>query len=80
VTLGATAPTLGTDMLNIDTAQTVTVKVPNNPAWSGKTGTFTGNNATDNWGNGFRGGGWNGTGMTNSANVNSNITVIVEYE
>jgi hypothetical protein len=81
IILGNTVPTLGAGMFQlVDSAKAVTVKVPNNPAWSGKTGTFTGGDITDNWGNGFRGGGWNGSAMVDSSWINSNITLTVEYE
>jgi hypothetical protein len=77
VTLGSTVPTLGDDMFNFS-ARTVTVKVPNGvAAWNGKTGMFTGTNTTSNWGNGFRGGGWNGSSITDSNRINSNITLTV---
>jgi hypothetical protein len=92
ITLGNTAPTLGTDMFNnvpnTDSEsgkKTVTVKVSGG-AWnsiiSGGPYTETGPETfifTDNWGNGFRGGGWTETGMTDNKRVNSNINLTVEY-
>jgi hypothetical protein len=88
VTLGATVPMLDVAMFyGITAAKAVTVKVPNNAAWSGKTGTFTGGDTTDNWGNGFRGGGWDGSAIIDSSvsdgstnGINSNITLTVEYQ
>jgi hypothetical protein len=80
VTLGNTAPTLGTDMFNNVTApKTVTVKVPFGATGYGTVpGTYTGADTTPNWGNGFRGGGWNGSALTSSSTVNSNITLTIE--
>jgi hypothetical protein len=79
VTLGNTVPVLGTDMfLYVNTAKSVTVQVPSGvAAWNGKTGTFSGSGTDNNWGSGFRGGGWNGTAMTDSGLVNSNINLTV---
>jgi hypothetical protein len=66
---------------NITTARTVTVKVPSGEAaWSGKTGAFSGTNTYENWGNGFRGGGWNGSAFTGGASdINTNITLSIVY-
>jgi uncharacterized repeat protein (TIGR02543 family) len=87
IILGPNAPiTLDRSFNGIDSAKTVTVKVP-----SGATGygtipaTYSGNDTTENWGNGFRGGGWNGSGFNpdvwgGASDVNSNITLIVEYQ
>jgi hypothetical protein len=77
VTLGDTVPTLGLSMFISAGPKSVTVKVPNTGAWSGKTGSFTGNNTTDNWGNGFRGGAWTGTGMRYTNTVNANISLTI---
>jgi hypothetical protein len=83
ITLGAAPPELRTELFsNITGPQSVTVKVPNNTDWSGIISGSPYNEPsasfTDNWGNGFRGGGWNGTGMTNSNYVNPNITLNIE--
>jgi hypothetical protein len=82
ITLGVTPPELGTEMFYAvyDGTKSVTVKVPDNAAWSGKTGSFTGNNAADTWGNGFRGGGWNGTNMTDGSKINENINLTIEIQ
>jgi hypothetical protein len=87
ITLGATVPTLGDRMFYyVNSTKTVTVKVPNNAtAWDGKTGTFSGSdNTTENWGNGFRGGGWTNYGggsfSGNASNINSNISLTVVAE
>jgi hypothetical protein len=76
VTLGAAVPTLGTDMFSsVSAAKNVTVKVP-----SGATGygSSPANTADSNWGNGFRGGGWDGAAATGGA-VNSYISLTIEY-
>jgi hypothetical protein len=79
VTLGSTAPTLGYMMFNgVTSTKTVTVRVPSGATGYGSSPA----NTTDvNWGNGFRGGGWDGTGfVTNGASyVNSNINLTIEY-
>jgi hypothetical protein len=83
ITLGNTAPaSLGTLMFsNIASSKTVTVKVPSGAtAWSGiiSGSPYTDPDITDNWGNGFRGGGWNGSTMTDSTRVNQYITLNIE--
>jgi hypothetical protein len=88
VTLGATVPTLGMQMfLGVDSPKTVTVKVPAGAgAWTdgiivmGDSATYSGADTTDNWGNGFRGGGWSFGAMTNDDYVNPNIALTVEFE
>jgi hypothetical protein len=72
-----TPPTLEVSMFCSVTVKTVTVKVP-----SGATGyaaslpiTYTGTDTTDSWGNGFRGGGWNGTMGGGMVNTNISLTV-----
>jgi hypothetical protein len=82
VTLGSsTAPSLGTEMfIVIDALQTVTVMVPLDAAdWntivSGSP--YTGADTANNWGNAFRGIGWDGTNYLNGT-VNSNITLTIE--
>jgi hypothetical protein len=89
VTLGSTAPTLGYSMFgNIYSAKTVTVKVPatNSGYADNLPATYSGSNATVNWGNGFRGGGWTITGGTGAfstdfyggaSNINSYITLTI---
>jgi hypothetical protein len=78
VSLGSTAPTtLGINMFfNIYSSKTVTVKVPTSATGYGTSPT----NTTDKiWGNGFRGGGWNGsTSTTTGGTVNSNITLVIQ--
>jgi uncharacterized repeat protein (TIGR02543 family) len=82
ITLGPSAPNLGSRMFEGVDSKTVTVRVP-----SGATGygaipaSYSGYDTTVNWGNGFRGGGWNGSGFVSggASNINSNITLIVQY-
>jgi agmatine/peptidylarginine deiminase len=67
----------------IDSSKAVTVKVPSAAtAWNGKTGTFTGNDTTVNWGNGFRGGGWTGSAFEwgKDTAVNSDISLTIKTE
>jgi hypothetical protein len=40
--------------------------------------TYTGADPTVCWGNGFRGGGWDGSAMITAGFVNNGITLIVE--
>ena len=81
VTLGSTAPTLGASMFSsINDAKTVTVKVPSNATEYGTLpSTYSGEDETVNWGNGFRGKGWNGSAFT-SGSINSNITLTIQAE
>jgi hypothetical protein len=81
VMLGSTDPALGSGMFShVGTAKTVTVKVPSGEAaWDGKTGTYSGGSPyAENWGNGFRGGGWDGSAFLSGNAVNGNITLIIE--
>jgi hypothetical protein len=81
VTLGSAAPTLGVKLFdNADYLNGVTVKVP-----AGATGygtvpkTYSGSDTEVCWGNGFRGGGWNGSAFTGDASdINSYITLKIE--
>jgi hypothetical protein len=67
---------LGILMLNGITAnRTVTVKVPNGATGYGTSPT---NTTADNWGNGFRGAGWDGS-TTGSGYINTYITLKIEY-
>jgi hypothetical protein len=83
ITLGGTPPELGTYMFDsVTAAKTVTVKVPGTAAGYAASlpVTYNGSDTNDNWGNGFRGGGWNGTGMTDGSKVNSNISLTIEVQ
>ena len=81
VTLGTAVPALGNRMFHEANFKFVTVRVPSGAeAWTGKTGIFTrftGSDTADNWGNGFRGGGRDGSGMTSRSAVNSYVSLKV---
>jgi hypothetical protein len=80
VTLGTTPPTLGMNMFNNVTGGTkvVTVKVPSGATDYGTlSATYTGSDTTDNWGNGFRGGGWT-SGSMGAGTVNENISLTIQ--
>ena len=78
VTLGDAVPALGAWMFHNVGFKPVTVRVPSGAeAWTGKTGSFIRYNTADKWGNGFRGGGWNGGGVMRNANINSDIHLTV---
>jgi hypothetical protein len=72
---------MGLGMFNgITAAQTVTVKVPSGAtAWADIIGTYSGTDETLNWGNCFRGGGWDGSYFVSYGYINTNITVVVQY-
>jgi hypothetical protein len=75
VTLGGTAPMLGMYIFDgVPSTKTVTVKVPSGATGYGSSPADT---TTPNWGNGFRGGGWNGTALLDSTKVNSNISLTI---
>jgi hypothetical protein len=84
VTLGATPPELGASMfdnvpytaIGESGTKSVTVKVPASALAS--YGPSPTNTTADTWGNGFRGGGWNGTGMMDSGKINENINLTIE--
>lgn len=77
VTLGGTAPTLGVSIFSGVTGSTknVTVKVPSGVSGYGTSPTDT---TTANWGNGFRGGGWDGAAITNSTEINGNVNLVIK--
>jgi hypothetical protein len=63
----------------VDSAKTVTVKVPSGATGYGTVpGTYTGSDTTDNWGNAFRGKGWSSTNGYGIGTVNTNITLTIE--
>ena len=84
VTLGSAASTLGGGMFSsVDTAKTVTVKVPSGATGYGTLGTiYSGSDSTVTWGNGFRGKGWDGSGVFSSGatSINSYITLTIQVE
>jgi hypothetical protein len=75
VTLGAAPPELGTEIFRGTSAKPVTVKVPAGALAA--YGPSPANTSADTWGNGFRGGGWDGAAMTGGT-VNINITLTIE--
>jgi hypothetical protein len=84
ITLGDTPPELGTEMFSEVTGgtKTVTVEVPDdNAAWSGliSGSPYTGNDSAANWGNAFRGMGWDGESCL-TGTVNENITLTIQAE
>jgi hypothetical protein len=73
VTLGATPPTLGTEIFfYVDIAKNVTVQFPF--IGFAAYGNVPADTEGQNWGNAFRGMGWNGTAYLDGA-VNENITL-----
>jgi hypothetical protein len=80
VTLGSTAPTLGDSIMfsERNTAKTVTVRVP----WdaNGYGYSVSGSDAGETWGNGFRGGGWESGNFVPWGEINTSITLNIEYE
>ena len=83
-TLGATPPTIGTNILSmVDHARTITVKIPASAEAAygvpNLPGTNFDNSSTANsWGRAFKGGGWGGGTDYRSGGVNTNITLIFE--
>jgi hypothetical protein len=77
VTLGSTAPRLGSEMfLNVKDTKTVTIKVPSNATGYELSPMDTN---TVCWGNGFLGKGWNGLGfVSSSGDINGRITLTIE--
>jgi len=73
VTLGATLPTLGTEIFSdVNSAKDVTVRFPAEGAAA--YGSVPTDTTTQNWGNAFRGMGWDGTAYLDGA-VNENISL-----
>jgi hypothetical protein len=77
VTLGATPPTLGTDIFfYVDIAKNVTVRFPAEGAAA--YGSVPTDTVTQNWGNAFRGMGWDGTAyLYGTVNDNVNLTYVL---
>jgi len=88
ITTGPAAPTLANSIFyGITSAKTVMVKIPSGATgytpFSGSTVTLSGTDTTANWGNGFRGGGWNGTTWDTGGGttyINQNISLIIERQ
>jgi hypothetical protein len=84
ITLGTTAPRVGTAMFDGVFAKPVTVKVPTSVPSAGSgygtiPQTYTTDTATQNWANAFRGMGRDSTGGYGSGTVNSGITLDIRY-
>jgi hypothetical protein len=72
---------LGPALFYYVSSKTVTVKVPSGASGYGTIpNTYSGTDTSVNWGNGFRGGGWDGSGFVEYGEVNSNITLYVQYQ
>jgi hypothetical protein len=81
VTVGEVIPMMGIQMfVSVTTAKIVTVKVPAGATGYGPIPAIYDNtdNTSYNWGNGFRGGGWNGSTMSTATTINSSITVNID--
>jgi hypothetical protein len=78
ITMGPNAPTVGISTFqNVVVSKTVTVKVPASAMGYGSVpATYDTDTTTACWGNGFRGGGWNDSGLGNGT-VNASITLII---
>jgi hypothetical protein len=76
IILGEAVPTLGLSMFSsISSAKSVTVQVPTGATGYGSSPT---DDSTENWGNAFRGMGWNGSYLTGT--VNGNISLTITYQ
>ena len=76
IQLGSNAPKVGTTLFSsVNSAQTITIKIPNGATGYGTAPTNTTDN---NWGNAFRGKGWDGSSYK-SGTVNSKITLAYQY-
>jgi len=82
ITFGVAVPSyLGQELfVGVSSAKTLIIRVPNVAAWNSIVAgsPYTGTDTTQNWGNGFRGMGWNGSSTTGGP-VNNNITLLVQY-
>jgi hypothetical protein len=64
---------------DVTTPKTITVKVPSGATGYGTIpGPYTGSDTANNWGNAFRGKGWDGTSYLNGG-VNEYITLYIQY-
>jgi hypothetical protein len=85
ITLGSatnlTAPTLQVLIFDdVTSPKTVTVRVPAGETWYGTLPFNNSDTTTDNWGNAFRGKGWNSIDGYGTGTVNSNVNLIItEY-
>jgi hypothetical protein len=82
ITLGAAAPKVGKNMFEyVFVPKTVTVLVPNtgSAVYGPIPAVYSGSDTTNNWGNAFRGKGWDNTNGYGSGTVNSYITLNIKY-
>jgi hypothetical protein len=77
VTLGSTPPTLGRYIFySSPTPKSVTVNVPSAALSAYETSFSNADTTSDNWGNGFRGGGWSeSSSLVTPSGVNGNISL-----
>jgi hypothetical protein len=82
INLGPNAPTIKEYSFDTVTYTDITVKVPNGATGYGAIPeTYSGRDLTENWGNGFRGAGWDGSKFVgNTSNINTHITLNVVYQ
>jgi len=86
ITMGASAPKVGTyTFQNVQENKTITVKVPSEATgyspFNGTSVTVSGSNSDQNWANGFRAKGWNGSSFSDStASIFENITLTIEQQ
>jgi len=87
ITMGYNRPTLGSWIFGSSSEEkTVRVKVPAGATgyspFAGSSVTVSGTNTTENWANGFRGGGWNGTAFAQygAGYIRQNITLIIQQQ
>jgi len=82
ITLGDIVPTMDERLFSdVNSPKSVTVRVPNVPAWDLIVSSSPYDNldtTSNNWGNAFRGIGWNGTTYLGDP-VNDNITLVVTH-
>jgi hypothetical protein len=75
-TMGPNAPELANEIFN--GSKTITVNIPAGADGYGDVQEYSGANSTACWANGFRGGGWGGSGFVDASKINQNITVILQ--
>jgi hypothetical protein len=75
--LGNNVPTLGFGLFLFADSKRVTIGVPDIPVWGDIFGIYSGIDNTENWGNGFRGMGWDGSAVIDSSRRNQQITLDV---
>ncbi|MCL2043424.1 MAG: hypothetical protein FWG89_04715 [Treponema sp.] len=77
ITLNNSAPFVLTAIFsNIHSPKNVTVRIPTGAAGYGLIPFNNMDTVTNNWGNAFRGRGWNGNYMSGTVNPNINLTFV----